>query len=278
MKCHFNTNSVPESYKSRAFTLIETIAALAVLGIVTSSVLVVIDRCMTSTVEAKLQWQAFEVARENMEKLLTAKTVSEMTEFGASEQNPGILWQTTVEAFYEPITSRIWIQAACGASYLDDEGEEQTVEFTHWLTDVTAEQLQKILDRMQNEQAMLEGGAIATFEDAAAYAGVDIEMIEDWVKLGMPITPDGKFIPDYLDLYANTDGEPTPQALQQVGDKNADLINPPEPTDDVTTDPDGEQPEPKPKAPTYPPKPGSGATPQELLDWLRQVMELRGKQ
>jgi hypothetical protein len=88
---------------------------------------------------------AFEVARENMEKLLASETVSEISEYGESEKYPEIQWQTTVETFYEPLTSRIWFQAICSTQYTDTEGEEQTIELTHWLTEVSKAQLMQMI-------------------------------------------------------------------------------------------------------------------------------------
>ena len=85
--------------------------------------------------------RAFEVARENMEKLLASESVAETSDYGESEKYPEIQWQTMVETFYEPLTSRIWFQAICSAQYTDTEGDEQTIELAHWLTEVSKAQL-----------------------------------------------------------------------------------------------------------------------------------------
>jgi hypothetical protein len=39
---------------------------------------------------------AFEIARENMEKLLAAGSVKETAEYGTSDEYPEIKWQTVV--------------------------------------------------------------------------------------------------------------------------------------------------------------------------------------
>lgn len=140
----------------RAFTLIEAVMAIAILAAITSSVLVVMNRCVTAAIDIRIRTQAFEIARENMEKLLASASLSDMTEFGYSEQNPDIQWQTTVQSFYEPVTSRMWMEAVCSATYPDSNNEQQTVELTHWLTDLTKEQIQKILDQQLKEAEFMD--------------------------------------------------------------------------------------------------------------------------
>jgi len=142
-------------YAEPAFSLIETVTALIILAIVTSSVLVVINRCVSSTADSAIRRQAFEVARDNMETVLTSTSVSEMVEVGISDKYPQIQWQTTVEPFYEPITGRMWVQAVCSAEYTDAAGELQTVELTHWLAELTKEQLFEIVEERQKEKERL---------------------------------------------------------------------------------------------------------------------------
>lgn len=141
--------------KAKAFTLAETVAALIILAFVCSSVLVVINRYMSSAVDSVMRMQAFEVARKNMEDLLTSDLVEESVEFGDSEKYPDIQWETVVETFYEPITTKMWVQAICSAEYTDSEGEVQKVELTHWLTDLTKAQEQQILARQEEEKERL---------------------------------------------------------------------------------------------------------------------------
>lgn len=192
--------------KENAFSLVETLAALLILAFISSSVLVVINRYMASAVDSVLRMQAFEVARTNMEKLLTLTSVQESVEYGTSEMYPDIQYQIVVEPFYEPITAAMWIQAVCLAEYTDSEGLVQTVELTHWLTDVTKAELLKILEQQESE---LAGEVIETLEEAAEYADVDEQTIEEWVDNGMLLTEDGYYTTDQLDLYRETDGNPT---------------------------------------------------------------------
>lgn len=74
---------------ARAFTLVEVAMALTVLALFTSGVLVVIDRCIGSATNSGLRMRAFQIARENMEMLLTADSLEETVEYGESEKYPG---------------------------------------------------------------------------------------------------------------------------------------------------------------------------------------------
>jgi type II secretory pathway pseudopilin PulG len=194
--------------KEKAFSLAEVIAALMILAFISTSVLVVINRYMASAANSVLRMQAFEVARRNMEELISLDSVSESVEYGNSEMFPDIRWETSVETFYEPVTAKMWIQGICTAEYDDSEGEVQTVELTHWLTDVSKAELLQILAQRQEETA---DEVFETLEEAADYAGVDEETIQEWIDNGMRLTDDGKFIKNELDLYKATDGNPTPE-------------------------------------------------------------------
>jgi type II secretory pathway pseudopilin PulG len=141
--------------KENAFTMAETVAALVILAFVSSSVLVVINRYMASAVDSVMRMQAFEVARKNMEELLTSDLVEESVEYGNSERYPDIQWETVVESFSEPLTTKMWIQAICSAEYTDSEGEVRKIELTHWLTDLTKAQMAQILARQEEEQEQL---------------------------------------------------------------------------------------------------------------------------
>ncbi|GAI98044.1 unnamed protein product [marine sediment metagenome] len=115
----------------------EALTALIILALVSSSVLVVINRCMASAADSALRMQAFEIARDNMETLLSKDSAEEMVEYGSSDKYPAIQWQTAVETFYEPMTERMWVRAVCSAEYADIAGDVQTIELTHWLTALT---------------------------------------------------------------------------------------------------------------------------------------------
>jgi type II secretory pathway pseudopilin PulG len=134
-----------------AFSLVETVTALIILALISSSVMVVINRCMTSAADSELRMKAFEVARENMETLLSQDTVEQMVEYGTSDKYQEIKWQTTVELFYEPVIeqTQIWVRGICSAEYTDSAGEKRTIELTHWLTCLTREQLIQMIKEAQ---------------------------------------------------------------------------------------------------------------------------------
>ena len=142
----------------RAFSLVEVLTALAILALISSGVLVVIDRGAASAANSAQQMKAFEVARENMETLLASTTLKESVEYGESQKYPDIRWQTTVETFYEPITSRMWVRGISSAQYKDPNDEEQTIELEHWLTDVTKDQLLQLAKRQEEGQDAIRRG------------------------------------------------------------------------------------------------------------------------
>lgn len=213
--------------------MIEVVAALMVLTFITASVLVVINRCMASAADSTLRLQAFEVARENMEKLLASDAVQQTVEYGNSDKYPDIKWETTVETFYEPITSRVWVRGICSAEFTDSAGEIQTIQLTHWLTDVTKQQLLELLKRQQQGQKLSDNQLIGTIEAAAEYAGVDVQTIEQWLNNGMLTTEEGSFIKNNIDIYKKSSGKPTPQAksqqVQSVQDLKEPTTKPPRP-------------------------------------------------
>jgi type II secretory pathway pseudopilin PulG len=135
-----------------AFTMIEVTVALIILGMITATVLVVINRAIDTVVQWQTKMQAFDIARENMEKILARSAVSDSVEYGISEENSDIKWETTVESFYEPITNNMWIRAVCSAKFIDNNGEEQKIELTHWLTSLNKEQVLQILEQKQREK------------------------------------------------------------------------------------------------------------------------------
>jgi prepilin-type N-terminal cleavage/methylation domain-containing protein len=211
--------------RKKGFSLMEVAMAVMILALTCSSVLVVIDRCVNSAAKSALRMRAFEVARENMEKLLASTSVKESIEYGQSEKYPDIGWQTVVETFYEPITARMWIRGVCSAQYNDPNGQEQTIELTHWLTDLTKEQLLQLEKRDEGELGDMAAELIETLEDAADYAGVDVETIEQWLQNGLLTTEDGSFIKHNLDLYKRTNGNPSEEEKNQQAKSIADLKN-----------------------------------------------------
>jgi prepilin-type N-terminal cleavage/methylation domain-containing protein len=205
----------------KAFTLVEVLTALAILALMSSSILVVINRCITSSTNSVLQMHAFEVARENMETLLSKDSVQESIEYGTSDKYPEIDWQTVVETFYEPITSSMWLRGVCTAEYTDASGKEQTVELMHWLTGLTREQLLQIMNQQGEE--LLAAQLLETIEEAAEYANVDSQTIETWIDNGMKTTEDGFFIKSNLDIYMQTDGNPSPEDKNRQISSRAEL-------------------------------------------------------
>lgn len=134
---------------SRGFTMVEVAAATLILAMVLSSVMFLMNRYLDAVVDMRLQRRAFEVARANMETLLSGSEVSDMSDSGESEEYPDIQWETVVEPFTEPVKDRMWIRAACSANYTDSKGEFQEVELEHWITSLTAAQIKQILNQKE---------------------------------------------------------------------------------------------------------------------------------
>ena len=237
----------------RGFSLTEVMAALVILGFFSSSILVVMNRCMAWAATSAIRMQAFEVARENMEALLSLGSVEEMSEYGDSEKYPGIKWQTDVETFYEPVTSRMWVRGLCSAEYEDAEGQIQTIELEHWLTNVSKEQLLQLMEAEAAEKNKLAGMLIGSIEDTAAYAGVDVETIEKWLDNGLATVEDGSFVKENLDLYKDRGGAPTIEQQQSQVQSTDELVTPEELDSSM---PDEQEPEP---------------TPEEMEAWLDQT-------
>ncbi|MEJ2702356.1 MAG: prepilin-type N-terminal cleavage/methylation domain-containing protein [Sedimentisphaerales bacterium] len=207
--------SDPSETREKAFSLVEVMTALAILALASSSVVVVINRCVASAANSAMRMRAFEVARENMEQLLASPSVQETTEYGESDRYPAISWQTTVETFYESVTARMWLRGVCSARYTDPNGQEQSVELTHWLTDVTKEQLLQMLKQDDGGEGDVADQLIDNVEDAATYAGVDAATIEQWLENGLITAEDGSFIKSNLDLFRQHNGEPSEEAKNQ---------------------------------------------------------------
>lgn len=199
--------------------------ALTILGLVASSVLVVINRCVASAADSALRMHAFETARENMETLLAANSVEETVEYGRNDRYPDIAWQTVVETFYEPVSNRMWVRAVCSAKYEDSQDETQEIELTHWLTDVTKQQLLQIMKQQeQQDEQFLAEQIVETIEDAAEYAGVDEETIEQWLDNDMLTAEDGSFIKHNLDIYKRTGGKPGEEDKKQQVESQDELV------------------------------------------------------
>ena len=172
-----------------AFTMVEVVAALVLLSMILSSVMVLMNRYVDSVIDLQLREEAFELARGNMEQLLTETKLSDIVEFGDSEQNPDIEWQTLVEPFYEPVTNQMWIRAICSAGFDDSKGEFQNIELEHWITHLTAAQVKQILAQQQVEAEymdLLNGGEDSAIQETTqAYLkerGLDYEAYERFAE------------------------------------------------------------------------------------------------
>jgi type II secretory pathway pseudopilin PulG len=152
--CRTKTGS--EQHSREAFTIVEVVVALIIIALICSSVLVVIKQGMITLGESRLRMEAFEIARQNMENLLTASSISEMDDYGTSETNPNIEWETVVEPFSDSGTDRMWVRAVCSATYPDANGQPQTIELTHWLTDVPDSVMKQILNDQEKLNDMNE--------------------------------------------------------------------------------------------------------------------------
>jgi prepilin-type N-terminal cleavage/methylation domain-containing protein len=197
------------------FSLLEVMVALAILALVTSSVLIVVDRCLGSASDSALRMEAFQLARENMEKILSSNSVEEKVDYGNSEKYPDISWQTVIEAFSEPISGKMWIRAVCSAEYLDSTGEKQTVDLEHWITELTDQEANQLAGEPGSIEELTAEQVLETADAAAEYAGVEVETIEKWVEEGLVTMQDGAFLKHNLDVYVRSDGKPTAEERKQ---------------------------------------------------------------
>ena len=146
----------PLQKRPHAFTMIEVAMATALLATILSSVLLVMNRYAAAAKDLQLTQKAFELARGHMEQLLTENKLPDISEFGTSETNPDIEWQTRVEPFYEPVTNQMWIRAVCSAGFTDSKGEFENIELEHWITNLNAGQVRQILAQQEVEAEYLE--------------------------------------------------------------------------------------------------------------------------
>lgn len=192
------------------FSLLEVLTALAILGLVSSSVLLVINRCVNSAADSALRMEAFQIVRENLELVLVRDSVEESVEYGISDLFPVVSWQTVIEAFPEPVNGQIWVRAVCTAEYTDSRDQRQKIELTHWIAPLTDQQAGAILS--DEERARLEAEQILnTAEAAARYARIDVKTLEQWIENGLLTTEDGRFIKYNLDLFVEGEGQPSEQ-------------------------------------------------------------------
>jgi len=200
--------TVPQ--REAGFSLLEVLAALAILALASSSVLVVIDRCLASASDSTMRMEAFELVRENLEKILVMETVEETVDFGTSEKYPSISWQTVIEGFPEPVTGQMWVRAVCSADYRDSKEETQKIELVHWLSQLTDQQAGQMISQQELEKLEVEQ-TMKTDEEAAAYAKIDTDTLRKWVADGLVKTPENGFLRYNLDIFILSKGSPTPE-------------------------------------------------------------------
>jgi len=176
----------------KGFSFLEVVVALAVLAVICSAVLVVMNRCIAATIDSRTKMEAFNIVRENMEKVLGADSVTLTSEMGVSQTNPDIEWQTVVETFNEPVKAGMWLQAVCSATYTDSAGQEQTIELVHWLTDLSKRDQKLIQQQRERELEYLEQfgldefGLETTAESVAQDTFQDESVISDAVLPEVP--------------------------------------------------------------------------------------------
>jgi type II secretory pathway pseudopilin PulG len=174
--------------------MVEVVAALVLLSMILSSVMVLMNRYVDSVIDLELRQEAFELARGNMEQLLAESKLSDMAEFGDSEQNPEkqnpeIEWQTLVEPFYEPVTDQMWIRAVCSAGFDDSKGEYESIELEHWITNLTAAQIKQILAQQELESEwmdLLKSGEYSDIQETTIYCleqqSLDVKAYKDFLE------------------------------------------------------------------------------------------------
>jgi prepilin-type N-terminal cleavage/methylation domain-containing protein len=175
------------------FTLIEVAAALMILSMILTSVMVAMSRITESMIDLRSQTQAFAVVRQNMEELLSSASISDKSDFGFLDINPDITWQTVVEPFYEPISKRMWIRGVCTAGYTDSKGQRQTIELSCWLTGLTAEQIRQIVAQQKQIEKLLEEFALTEYGKQIAerhkinlafleYKGLEVQRYKNFIE------------------------------------------------------------------------------------------------
>ena len=155
---NYGSDKIKCSSGRAGFTFIEVVAATIILGLISGSVLVVLNRSLEAVIDSRVRMQAFELARRNMEELLASNSVTDTAEFGVHELNDDIEWEIVVEPFDEPVKMRMWIRAICSASFTDRHGERQRIELTHWLTQLSMTQERQILNQRKRQQEALDQG------------------------------------------------------------------------------------------------------------------------
>lgn len=144
------------NYNRKAFTIVEALAALAIVGFVCGSVIIVINNSIDAISDQTSRLRAIEVARENMESLGSQEVLQESSITGISEIYPEIEWTTTVEAVNFPGESKLWLRAFCSANFYNTDNELEEVSFENWLTPLSAQQQKLVMEDRKKEEDYLE--------------------------------------------------------------------------------------------------------------------------
>lgn len=162
---------------------------MVLLGLLLASTLMLINDYIDTIIDYKLRNQAFELARSNMEQLLSENLLSDKDEYGTDEFNPELDWETLVEPFYEPVTNQMWIRAVCSSGFLDSRGQRQDIELEHWITNLTPVQIKQIAAQQKAEKEfmdLLQGGALTDVQKATVAflleQGMDVEAYRKFLK------------------------------------------------------------------------------------------------
>jgi hypothetical protein len=129
-----------------------------------------------------------------------------------------------------------------------------------------------MLNILNEQEQELAEYLIETLNDAAKYAGVDTKTINAWVGAGMPKTGTGKYIKAWLDLYRDTNGNPTPQQQQDIANSLPDFNISPVSGSRGKADTPADTSKPGDKStPGDEPSPLSNLTPEQLWDLINKM-------
>ena len=137
------------------FTLIEAIAALAIVGFVCGTVVLVINNSLDAMTDYQSRLRAIDAARENIELILSNETLPEFSESGISELYPDIEWTRGVEVATFPASGKFWLRAFSSANFYNTDGELEEIEFENWLTPLSPQQERLVREDRQKEQEYL---------------------------------------------------------------------------------------------------------------------------
>ena len=75
----------------------------------------------------------------------------------------------------------------------------------------------------KDDAELWESQLIETMEEAAEYAGVEVEIIEKWIDDGMLTAEDGSFVRHNLDIFKLNDGNPSEEDKKMQIQSQLDL-------------------------------------------------------